>query len=612
MDERLKRLMAKARRLPLSPGVYLMHDKSGKIIYVGKAKALKNRVSQYFGTQDRHSEKVRQMVARVEDFEYILCSSELEALMLECSLIKQHSPKYNILLKDDKGFHYIRVTHRPWRSINAVKQLLDDGAEYLGPYYSSYSVGRAVDAAKKAFRLPHCSKTAKDMAKRSAKPCLNYHIGQCSAPCCGKISEEQYDEAVEGALNFLRDGSSAAIASLTAQMEQAAENLEFERAARLRDRIAAMKAMNQKQKVVSAEVSEQDVIAIASAPDKSCFEVFVFRSGSLCDSRRFLIDAVDDLAKARADFIIQLYSGGSEIPPRISCDGEVADSELISQWLSERRGKKCSIVIPQRGEQKEIVNLCRRNAAEYLAEVTSRKGHETAGLDELSRLLGLATPPKYIEAYDISHTAGDETVAGMVVFKNGTPYKSGYRKFKIENYQNDDCASMVEVITRRFEEYRKHQGDDDYFGKLPDLILLDGGNTQVSAVAPILAQYGVDVPLFGMVKDDKHRTRAITSDGGEIAIKATKSAFNLVYAIQEEVHRFAIGYHKARRTKKMLGSSLTAIEGIGETRAKKLMAHFGTVSAIAAAEVQDLMQVKGMNEPSALKVYSHFHPESEQ
>jgi len=608
VDERLTLLMEKARRLPLTPGVYIMKDKSGKIIYIGKAKALRNRVSQYFGSGEHHAEKVRQMVSRVEDFEYILCSSEIEALMLECSLIKQHMPKYNILLKDAKGFHYIRVSNPPWRTVNAVKQIADDGAEYLGPYYSLYSVSRAVDAAKKAFNLPQCSKQGKDMNKRGVKPCLNYHIGQCSAPCCyGKISEADYEESVQGALDFLRKGSSAAIAALTKEMEQAADRLDFERAARLRDRIASMRAMSTKQNVVSKEVKEQDVIALASAPEKSCFQVFVFRDGSLCDTRRFVVDSIEDAPSARADFILQLYSGGSEIPPRISCDGQVADMELLSQILTEQRGKKCTIVVPQRGEQHSLTELCRRNAAEYLAEILSRKGHETAGLDELARLLGMSNPPEYIEAYDISHTAGDETVAGMVVFKNGAPYKEGYRKFKIENYQNDDCASMAEVIERRLNEYEKHRGDGDYFGRLPDLILLDGGKGQVAAVSPIIKRAGYDIALFGMVKDDKHRTRAITDEGGEIAIKATRSAYNLVYAIQEEVHRFAIGYHNRRRKKKMLGSSLTAIEGVGETRAKQLMAHFGTVAAISVAELEDLMRVKGMTEPVAKNVYNYFN-----
>lgn len=608
-DERLTRLMAKARRLPLTPGVYIMHDKSGGIIYVGKAKALRNRVSQYFGTQDRHAEKVRQMVAHVDDFEYVLCKSEFEALMLECSLIKQHMPKYNILLKDSKGFHYIKVTPPPWRTVKAVKQMLDDGAQYLGPYYSSFSVGQSVDAALKAFKLPQCSKTGRDMNKRSQRPCLNYHIGLCSAPCCGRIPLDQYEEAVDGALDFLRDGSAAAVASLSKQMEQAAEQLDFERAARLRDRINALRAMSEKQTVVSTEIAEQDVIAMASAPDKCCFEVFVFRGGRLCDSRRFLVDNIADPPQARAQFITQYYSDGQDIPPRVACDGEVADTPLIEQWLTEKRGKKCVIAVPQRGEQHDITQMCLANAAEYLAEVTSRKGHETAGLDQLARLLGMRKPPEFIESYDISHTAGDETVAGMVVFRNGTPYREGYRKFKIENYANDDCASMCEAVSRRLNQYEKHRGDGDYFGRLPDLILLDGGKGQVAAVLPLIRERGLDIPVFGMVKDERHRTRAVTSDGDEISIKATQSAYRLVYTVQEEVHRFAVGYHNVRRKKKMLGSSLTAIEGVGETRAKQLMAHFGTVTAVSQAELDDLMKVKGMTKPTAENIYRHFHPE---
>ncbi len=614
MDERLARLADKARRLPLTPGVYIMRDKSGKIIYIGKAKALRNRVSQYFGSQERHLDKVRRMVENIEDFEYILCTSEFEALMLECSLIKQHTPKYNILLKDAKGFHYIRVTKAPWRTVKAAKQIFDDGADYIGPFYSSFSVGQSVDAACKAFRLPTCSKTGKDMGKRKGRPCLNFHIGQCSAPCCTRITLEEYEESVDGALDFLRDGSSAAAATLERQMNAAAENLEFERAARLRDRINALKAMGEKQKVVSTDIPEQDVIALAQTADKCCFELFIFRSGRLCDSRRFATDSVEDAPQARADFIMQLYSGASEIPPRISCDGEVADREIIEQILSEQRGKKCTVVIPQRGEQKAIVDMCRRNAAEHLAELTSRKGHETAGLDELSRLLGLKKPPEFIESYDVSHTSGDETVAGMVVFKNGLPYKAGYRRFKIENYTNDDCASMTETLSRRLNEYeaRKNDGDGDYFGRLPDLILLDGGKTQVSAIRALFAERGFNIPVFGLVKDSRHRTRAVTSDGDEIAIKATAAAYRLCYTIQEEVHRFAVGYHNKRRKKKLLGSSLTAIDGIGDTRAKALMTHFGTVGAVAAAELDDLLKVKGMTEPAAKRVYYHFHPETEE
>ena len=604
-DERLARLMKKARRLPLSPGVYIMRDKSGKIIYIGKAKALRNRVSQYFGSQLRHTEKVRRMVENVDDFDYILCNSEFEALTLECSIIKQHNPKYNILLKDAKGFHYIKVTPPPWRTIKAAKQMLNDSAQYIGPYTSSYNVARSVDAALKAFKLPSCAKTAKDMGKKQGRPCLNYHIGQCSAPCCSKISLADYEQTVDSALEFLTDGSAAAVATMSNQMKEAAENLEFEKAARLRDRISALRTMSEKQKVVEAKVREQDIIALATAPDEACFEVFSFRNGRLCDTEHFLIDAVDSPDEARSEFIRRYYSSSRTIPPVIAVDGEFSDTELLQAWLSDKRGKKVTITVPKRGEQKNLVEMCKQNAEEILAQKHSRLGREAVGLAELAQLLGLKKPPEFIEAYDISHTAGDETVGGMVVYKNGEKYKPGYRKFKISAYSNDDCASMAEVLSRRFDEYKK-QTADDYFSRLPDLILLDGGQGQVNAVKDVLKQKNIDVAVFGMVKDARHKTRAITSDGDEIAIKATRAAYNLIYSIQEEVHRFAIGYHKQRRKRKMLGSSLTEIEGVGETRAKALLAHFGTVDAISKAELDDLLKVKSITSTAAKSVYNHF------
>ena len=609
-DERLTRLMKKARRLPLTPGVYLMHDKADRIIYVGKAKALRNRVSQYFGTQERHTEKVRRMVEHVEDFEVILCASEFEALMLECSLIKQYDPKYNILLKDDKGFHYIRVTPPPYPMISAAKQLFDDGARYLGPYYSGYNVTQSVEAARRIFKLPSCGKSGAQMGDRRARPCLNYHIGLCAAPCCGRISREAYEESVEAALAFLREGSAGAAADLTAQMEAAAEALNFEKAARLRDALRALREMNEKQQVVEAGVPEQDVLALAQSPDAACFEVFHFRKGKLCDREQFLVDPVEDAAEARGEFLRRYYSLEREVPPILALDGEAADADLLTEWLTAKRGKKVALTLPQRGEQRRLVEMARRNAAEYLAEKKSRPGKQTAALDELARLLGLKTPPARIEAYDISHTGGDETVGAMIVYRNGAPDKAAYRKFKIRGFTNDDPASMRQVLDRRLEELAK--GEDASFAQRPDLILLDGGKTQVAAVAEVLAARGLDIPLFGMVKDDRHKTRAVTSGGEEIAVKPTRAAYMLVYAIQEEVHRFAIGYHRQRRKKKMLGSSLTAIPGVGETRAKALMAHFGTVSAVRAAAVDDLLRVKGMTAPAARRVYEYFHGEAEE
>ncbi|QAT50153.1 excinuclease ABC subunit UvrC [Caproiciproducens sp. NJN-50] len=608
-EKHKKELRARAMRLPLSPGVYLMHDKSGKIIYIGKAKALKNRVSQYFGSEKNHDAKVRRMVASVDTFEYILTDSEFEALVLECSLIKQHSPKYNILLKDDKGYHYIRVSSGPWPRISEAKQIADDGAEYIGPYVSSWSVKQSVDEALKIFRLPSCTrKFPQEIGK--GRPCLYYYIKQCCAPCRGKVSEAEYREFVAEALEFLRGGSAKSIRALTEKMNEAAERLEFERAARLRDRIAAIRKMSDRQKVVASRVKEQDVVALTQSAEKSCFEVFRFQNGRLCDRETFLMGETGGAKEARSEFLERYYSMRSRIPPRIALDGPVENAELISQWLTEKAGRKVTVTVPQKGEQARLVEMCRSNAAEQLAQTMGRTGREASALDELARLLGLSEPPAYIESYDISNLAGGENVAGMVVFENGRPLRSAYRKFKIRSVTGqDDYASLREVMTRRVEEYWKNKETGEGFGRLPDLILLDGGKGQVSAVRPVLEEAGLRIPLFGMVKDDRHRTRAIAKDGGEISINSSRSAFTLVSSIQEEVHRFAIGYHRQARKKAAIASSLTMIEGIGPTRARALLKHFKTVAAVRNAAVEELAAAPGMTKPAAQKVYFAFHPE---
>ena len=609
----IKELRAKAMRLPLNPGVYLMHDKSGKIIYVGKAKALKNRVSQYFGSEKNHDEKVRRMVSNVDYFEYIVTDSEFKALVLECSLIKQHSPKYNILLKDDKGYHYIKVTPGPWPKIQEAKQVLDDGADYIGPYISSWSVKQAVDEALKIFRLPSCSRRfPQDIGK--SRPCLNYYINQCSAPCRGKMTEEEYREAVAEAIDFLRGGSAKSVRELTKKMEEAAENLEFERAARIRDRLAALKKMGAKQKVVAVKVPEQDIIALAQGAGTNCFEVFRFQGGRLCDRETYMMGEIGDAAAARGEFVERYYSIRDRIPPRVCLDGPCENTELLGEWLTQKAGRRVTVSIPQKGEQAQLVEMCRNNAAEQLAQATGRTGREASALDELGRLLGLEQLPVYIESYDISNLAGSENVAGMVVFENGRPLKSAYRKFKIKTVEGqDDYGSMQEVISRRLQEYEEavKRGEQDGFGRLPDLILLDGGKGHVAAIRPVLEAFGLEIPLFGMVKDDKHRTRAIAKDGGEIAINSNRKAFTLVSTIQDEVHRFAIGYHRQSRKKASISSTLTAIEGIGMARAKALLKHFKTIRAISTADLEELEQAPGMNKPAAKHVYQYFHPENE-
>ena len=609
--DREKRLRKKAMSLPLRPGVYLMKDKSGTIIYVGKAKALKNRVSSYFGSHTNHTTKVIRMVEHVQDFDYIVTDSEFEALVLECSLIKQHSPKYNILLKDDKGYHYVKITKGSWPRIDAAMQLVDDGSEYIGPYTGSFAVRQTVDEVKKIFRLPQCTKTFPVTHRQ--RPCLNFHISQCSAPCAGKISQADYKRSVEQAVEFLKGGSAETVKRMQAEMEQAAENLDFEKAAVLRDRINAITKFGEKQKVVSADVAEQDVFALAQSQDKGCLAVLRFFAGRLCDTEHFIIDAPEDDAVARYELIMSYYSMRERIPPRILIDSLPQDAELISQWLSEKLGKKVSFVIPQRGGQLKLLEMCRSNASEKLALSLGRKGKDTAALDELARLLGLDSPPEYIESYDISHTAGTENVAGMVVFKNGQPNKQAYKRFKIKGFEGqDDCASMAEVLERRFthyfEENAKPEGEkrDEGFAKLPDLILLDGAEMQVNAVRAVFLRLGIDVPLYGMVKDSSHRTRAITGEGGEISINSKRSAFTLVSRIQEEVHRFAIEYHRKRRSAG-ISTTLTQIEGVGQKRAAALLKHFKSVNAVKEASFDELCSVKGVDKRSAQTVFDYFH-----
>ncbi|MCI9415358.1 MAG: excinuclease ABC subunit UvrC [Clostridiales bacterium] len=609
-NPKLAELRKKAMSLPLLPGVYIMKDDQNKIIYIGKAKALKNRVSQYFGSDTGHPEKVRQMVSRVDHFDYIIADSEFEALVLECSLIKQYMPKYNILLKDSKGYHYIRLSPPPYTRIYEARQKMDDGSRYLGPYVSSMAVQQSVDEVNRIFQLPTCSRVfPRDIGK--GRPCLNYYIKQCCGPCTGRMSQADYAERLEQALEFLTHGGKNTEELLRRRMEEAAENLEFEKAARLRDRITAMRRISQKQKVVMSRVEEQDIIALAQGAGGVCFEVFRFTGGQLHDREHFLLDDIDTPAAARTEFIQRYYSlRDTAPPPQITVDGELEDEELLEQWLSEKAGRRVHVVQPQRGEQAQLVEMCRNNAAERIAQQAGMAGRDAAALDELARLLGLKEPPLYIESYDISNTGGSENVAGMVVFENGRPLKSAYRKFAIKTVVGqDDYASMREVLTRRMEEYLKHKEEGSGFGRLPDLILLDGGKGHVSVVKPVVDSYGLNIPVFGMVKDQHHRTRAIAEDGGEISITAKRSAFTLISAIQEEVHRYSIAFHRQKRAKRGIGTELTKIDGVGEARARALLRHFGTMKAIRTASVEELRAVRGVSLPAAEAVHAFFHTE---
>lgn len=606
----LPRLRAKAMKLPLRPGVYIMKDATGKIIYIGKAKALKNRVSQYFGSQNKHTGKVRTMVSKVCDFDYVVTDSEYEALILECNLIKLHSPHYNILLKDDKGYHYIRITNEEYPRISVVKQLPNDDSRLIGPYTSSATVNGSVDEANRIFRLATCKRRfPQEIGK--GRPCLNYSIKQCMAPCRGKITPEEYREAVDQAVEFLQGGTEQSVRTLTEQMEKCAENLEFEKAAQLRDRINALNGMSARQKVVMARVEEQDIFAISQSAKDACCVVFRFLGGRLVDSQSFMLGEIESPENALGQMLRRYYTIRDRIPPRIALDVEAEDQALLEQWLSEKAGRKVTITVPQKGEQARLTQMCRQNAAEHLANPRGRLGSHTAALDELGRLLGLPKPPEYIEAYDISNTAGESNVAGMVVFEDGLPLKSAYRKFKIKTVVGqDDYGSMREVICRRIQEYRAHEGEEG-FGRLPSLILLDGGEGHVAAIKPLIEASGLDIPVFGMVKDDKHRTRAIAAGGAEIAISGNRAAFTLVSSIQEEVHRYAISFHRASRSKSVKGMSLTRIEGVGPARAKALLQSFRTIGAIKAASVDELAAVKGVSRTAAQAIYDHFRSEDD-
>lgn len=601
--DKLRTLKNKANKLPGSPGVYIMKNVRGDIIYIGKAKNLKNRVTQYFGSGTNHSPKVRSMVLNVDDFEYIICDSEFEALILENSLIKQNQPKYNILLKDDKGYHYIKITNDKWRKIVTSKQL-DKSGEFIGPYNSGYIVRETVDEVHKIFKLPNCNRSF----DKPSKPCLNFHIGLCDAPCKAKASLEEYNKNIDAAIDFIKKGDmgSANIRLLTEQMNIAAENMEFETAAKLRDRINAIKKISEKQKVVMTTHKAQDVFACALVGEIACVSVLIFRSGRLTDKKHYFIEGVTEKQSIYSEFFGRYYSDINDIPARILVDCDFEEKELIEQWLSEAAEKNVNIVIPVKSEPKKLIDMCLNNAADNLTAKVERSGKEMSALNELGTVLGLSSPPRYIEAYDISNTAGSENVAGMVVFKDARPQKNLYRKFKIKSFAGqDDFRSLAEVLERRLNEYKK--GEDEAFSRLPDLILLDGGKGQISAVKPVIERLGYDIALFGMVKDSKHKTRAITDGKGEIVIKANRSVFTLVTAIQDEVHRYAISFHQKRRSKSMLNSEILKINGIGESKAKLLLKYFKTLKAIKSASVEELKKAPKISDKNAQDIYKFFN-----
>lgn len=609
MNPNLSRLSEKARNLTHDPGVYLMKDKKGEIIYIGKAKNLKNRVSQYFQPNNpSHTEKVRRMVENVEDFDYIVVGSEFEALVLECSLIKQNAPKYNILLKDDKGYHYIRVEKGPYPRITAQKQLLkDDGADYLGPYTSSYSVTQTVDEVNKIFGLPTCNKKFPQEFKKT-RPCLNYHIKQCMGVCRGRISEAEYRTVFDEALSYIKKGGGSLLSRLEKQMDEAAEALDFERAARLRDRIRAIRHIADTQKVFLINSKEQDVIAFAQNMNHAAVAVLKFRNYRLSDKDDYVFPDVYDLPTVRQEFLNQYYLQNGDIPPRILIDEAFDGDTLLSEYLSEKLGRKVSILVPQKGDSKKMVEMAFQNATEKLSKQVMRTGREVAALDELAKLLGLKKPPVYIEAYDISNLGETAKVGGMVVFENGRPLKKAYKKFKIREVEGqDDYSSMREVLTRRLTHYMEEKDSGEGFGRLPDLILLDGGKGHVAAILPVIAQFNLEIPVFGMVKDSRHRTRAIAKDGGEIAISGNRTAFSFVTTVQDEVHRYSINYQKTVHKQSALEITITRVPGIGKKKAEMLLKTYKSRAELLAAAPEELQKTAKVKAETAQELYDFLH-----
>lgn len=600
MNERLPYLREKANKLPLTPGVYQMKDSGGKIIYIGKAKALKNRVSSYFRAIESHNPKTYRLVQNINDFDFIVTPTELDALVLEASLIKLHSPKYNILLKDDKGYNYIKISGEDYPKITYALQTDDKKAEYIGPYTSGYTVKQAVEEANKLFMLPTCTrKFPRDFGKE--RPCLNFHIGRCMGVCKGKISPDEYKKSVNQAISYIKNGSKQSIERLTKEMEEYAEKLEFEKAAKLRDRIAAIQKAELTQHIYSSKNTDYDVVAAAVNMDKCSVAVVKYRGGRLIDKENFFIGEENDSSQTREEFLVEYYSDKAEMPKEIYIDTEIEGKELLESYFTDRYKHKVSIIVPKRGEGLTQVTLAKSNAEEYLSLRVGRTAKEISALEDLKNILGLSKTPEIIESYDISNMGEETRVAGMVVFKNGRPFKQGYKKFNIKYVQGiDDYACMQEVVERRI---RRYLDGDEGFAPLPDLILLDGGKGHVAAVKEILDKLNVQINLYGLVKDDKHRTRAIAKEGGEIQVNSNKNVFTLITRIQDEVHRFSINFQRKQHKKKQYELELTRVHGIGEAKAMTLLKEYKTKKAMKEATAEQLAQTAKISREVAEELY---------
>lgn len=591
------------KKLPSKPGVYLMHDERDAIIYVGKAISLKNRVRQYFQSSRNKGVKIEQMVTHIARFEYIITDSELEALVLECNLIKEHRPKYNTMLMDDKAYPFIKVTvQEDFPRVLFARQMYKDKAKYYGPYTSAAAVKDTIDLIHKLYGIRTCNRQLPKMQGKE-RPCLNYHIHQCPAPCQGYISKEEYGESVKKALHFLNGNYAPILKELEEKMQQAAEEMEFEKAIEYRELLGSVKKIAQKQKITNSDMENKDVIAMAKDREDAVVQVFFIRDGRLIGRDHFCLHIAADDKKEEilAAFVKQFYAGTPYIPREIMMQYEIGEAEVIESWLSERKGQKVHICVPKKGEKEKLVELAQKNAKMVLDQDKERirreEGRTIGAMKEIAGLLNLPEISR-VEAYDISNISGFQTVGSMVVFEKGKPKRSDYRKFRIRGVQGaDDYASMEEMLTRRLSHYETY----------PDLIMMDGGRGQVNIALKVMDAVGVHVPVCGMVKDDHHRTRGIYFNNVEIPIDRDSEGFRLVTRIQDEAHRFAIEYHRSLRSKEQVHSVLDDIKGIGPARRRALMKAFQTLDDLKAASEEELAQVEGMNSLSARQVYEFFH-----
>ena len=596
-------LKDKALSLPYAPGVYIMRNKDDKVIYVGKAKKLKNRVSQYFQDTGSHTPKTRLMVSKIDHFDVIVAASEFEALVLECSLIKRYLPKYNILLKDDKGYPYLRLNMKdPYPVITMVSKIADDGAGYYGPYGSRGLTNALLEAIRLTLKLPDCNKQfPRDVGK--GRPCLNYHMNQCAGWCQEGKSFTEYRALMEQARQLLLGNYKDVANDIKQQMLDAAENLEFELAASLRDRLSAVEALSQKQLVTAGTLADMDVIGYAEAGSKACFAVLHFSGGNLLDKDYEILPVPDDRAEAVSSLMKQYYLSRGLAPKIVLLPFEIEDSELFADLLAQQFGRRPKLRIPQRGDNMRLVELAQKNAAEEVERITSKEEKVSAALAAMGKMLAM-DPPSRIESFDISNISGTDIVASMVVFESGKAKKSDYKKFKLQGLADqDDYASMRQVVQRRFVNCR--EGEKGFDVK-PDLLLIDGGITHANTALEVLRQLELNIPVFGMVKDDRHRTRAlVTPEGKEIRIDNNQIVFALIGSIQEETHRFAITYHRQLRSKRLRYSELDSIAGIGPKRKQDLLKQFKSIAAISQAELYELERL--LPKDAAAAVYDHFH-----